>query len=141
MDALAAYIAADNPAAALRALDRIEATAERLGHAPIGRRGRVAGTYEKPVGGLPYIIAYALQVLPTGDERVVILHVIHGARSWRKGEMTTPQITHARSTPRSAVGRPLEREPPWRLQQSSILMMVEDHGTYGFRPMPTVGMA
>jgi toxin ParE1/3/4 len=86
MDALAAYIAADSPVTALDVLDRIEATAERLGHAPIGRRGRVAGTYEKPVRGLPYIIAYALEATPTGDERVVILRVIHGARNWRQGE-------------------------------------------------------
>jgi plasmid stabilization system protein ParE len=85
-DGLAAYIAADNPVAALQVLDRIEATADRLAHAPVGRRGRVAGTYEKPVGGLPYIIAYALQTLPTGGERVVILRVIHGARNWPPGE-------------------------------------------------------
>jgi toxin ParE1/3/4 len=86
MDALAAYIAADNPVAALKVLDRIETAAERLGHMPIGRRGRVAGTYEKPVVGLPYIIAYALQALPTGGERVVIVRVIHGARNWAEGE-------------------------------------------------------
>ena len=86
MDALAAYIASDNPVAASRVLDRIDATAVRLGHAPIGRRGRVDGTYEKPVGGLPYIIAYALEATPTGDERIVILRVIHGARNWRQGE-------------------------------------------------------
>jgi plasmid stabilization system protein ParE len=49
-------------------------------------RRSVAGTYEKPVGGLPYIIAYALEATPTGDERIVILRVIHGARNWRQGE-------------------------------------------------------
>jgi toxin ParE1/3/4 len=86
MDALAAYIAADNPVAALKVLDRIETAAERLGHTPIGRRDRVAGTYEKPVVGLPYIIAYALQALPTGGERIVIVRVIHGARNWPEGE-------------------------------------------------------
>jgi len=85
-DALVAYIAADNPVAAAEVLDQIETAAENLGHAPIGRRGRVAGTYERPVVGLPYIIAYALEPLPTGGERVVILRVIHGARNWPKGE-------------------------------------------------------
>jgi toxin ParE1/3/4 len=85
-DALVSYIAAENPVAALEVLDRIETAAEFLGHASIGRLGRVAGTYEKPVVGLPWIIAYALESLPTGGERVVILRVIHGARNWPKGE-------------------------------------------------------
>ena len=85
-DALVAFIAADNPGAALQVLGRIETTAERLGHAPVGRRGRVAGTYEKPVVGLPYIIAYALEGLPIGGERIVILRVIHGARDWPKDQ-------------------------------------------------------
>lgn len=86
MDALAAYIAADDRTAAMRVLDRIEQTVENLGHAPTGRAGRVAGTYEKPVGGLPYIVAYALQPRPRGGERIVILHIIHGARNWPEGE-------------------------------------------------------
>src|SRR6267143_1273729 len=46
MDALAAYIAADKPTAALNVLDRIEETVENLSHMPTGRQGRVAGTYE-----------------------------------------------------------------------------------------------
>ena len=69
MDALAAYIAVDNPAAALRVIDRIEAAAELLGRAPIGRKGRVSGTYEKPVKDSRYIIAYASQSMPDGNER------------------------------------------------------------------------
>jgi plasmid stabilization system protein ParE len=81
-----AYIAADNPTAALKVLDRIEATGEALGEVATGRRGRVAGTYEKSVRGLPYIIAYAIQPLPSGRERIVILRVIHGARNWAAGE-------------------------------------------------------
>lgn len=85
-DALVAYISSDDPIAALQVLDRIETTAERLGRTPIGRRGRVAGTYEKPVVGLPYIIAYALEPTPTGGERIVILRVIHGARNSPEGE-------------------------------------------------------
>jgi toxin ParE1/3/4 len=86
MDSLAAYIAADNRAAALKVLDRIDRAVENLSHAPTGRSGRVAGTYEKPVRGLPYIVAYALQRKSTGGERIVILRVIHGARDWPQGE-------------------------------------------------------
>jgi plasmid stabilization system protein ParE len=82
LDSAIAYIASDSPAAALRVLDRIEAAAEKLGKVASGRRGRVAGTYEKSVRGLPYIVAYAIQPLPGGRERIVILRVIHGARDW-----------------------------------------------------------
>lgn len=86
MDSLAAYIAADNRSAAVRVLDRIEQTVENLSYAPTGRRGRVAGTYEKPIRGLPYIIAYALRHRPRGEERIVVLRVIHGAQDWPEGE-------------------------------------------------------
>jgi toxin ParE1/3/4 len=84
MDSTAAYIAADNPAAALKVLGRIEQAAEKLGQMAIGRRGRVTGTYERSLSRLPYIIAYALQTLSSGRERVVILRVIHTARNWPK---------------------------------------------------------
>ena len=86
MDLLAEYIAADNRTAALKVLDRIERTVENLSHAPTGRAGRVPGTYEKPVRGLPYIIAYALQRRLKGVERLVMLRVIHGARHRPEGE-------------------------------------------------------
>jgi toxin ParE1/3/4 len=84
MDSMAAYIAADNPTAALKVLDRIEQAGEKLGQMAIGRPGRVTGTYERSLSRLPYIIAYALQTSPSGRERVVILRVIHTARNWPK---------------------------------------------------------
>jgi toxin ParE1/3/4 len=77
LDSAIAYIAADN-----KVLERIDAAGKGLGEVATGRRGRVAGTYEKSVRGLPYIIAYAIQPLPGGRERIVILRVIHGARNW-----------------------------------------------------------
>jgi toxin ParE1/3/4 len=86
MDLAAEYIAADNRTAALMVLDRIERTVESLSHTPTGRPGRVAGTYEKSVRGLPYIVAYALQRKPRAIERVIILRVIHAARNWPEGE-------------------------------------------------------
>ena len=76
-----AYIAAENPSAARRVADAIDKTALALGEMPIGRLGRVMGTYEKSVTGLPYILAYA--ITQAGDEETVaIVRVIHTARDW-----------------------------------------------------------
>jgi plasmid stabilization system protein ParE len=75
------YIANDNPDAAERVVDAIEDAGNRLGEFATGRPGRVTGTYEKVVTGLPYIIAYALT-----DEAVVIVRVIHTARDWLEEE-------------------------------------------------------
>jgi toxin ParE1/3/4 len=86
IDQLVAYFAVDNPVAAHNVLDRIEAAADGLGRLPSGRRGRVQGTYEKSVVGLPYIIAYAINLLSSGAEQIVVLRVIHTARSWPKGQ-------------------------------------------------------
>ena len=52
------YIAADDPAAAARVADQIEAAGAQLADFATGRAGRVRGTYEKVVSGLPYILAY-----------------------------------------------------------------------------------
>ena len=77
-----AYIAIRNPSAARRVAERIDRTGRLLGEMATGRPGRVTGTYEKVVPGLPYIIAYRLGPLPDGTEKLVILRVIHGARRW-----------------------------------------------------------
>jgi toxin ParE1/3/4 len=75
------YSAADNPKAARRVAERIRTAGEALGDIPTGRPGRVAGTYEKSVSGLPYVIAYSIDV--QGEREVVsILRVIHTARDW-----------------------------------------------------------
>ena len=78
------YIAQDNPAAARNVAARIDQTIQTLAATPTGRKGRVTGTYEKVVRGMPYIIAYALGDEPKGHETVTILRVIHGARYWRE---------------------------------------------------------
>ena len=75
------YIAAENPAAAQRVADRLRATCNALGEIPTGRIGRVAGTYEKSVSRVPYIVAYAL-THRKGREVVSILRVIHTSRDW-----------------------------------------------------------
>lgn len=78
------YIAPDNPTAARTVANRIDQTVRALAATPTGRKGRVSGTYEKPVRGMPYIIAYALGDDPSGHETVTILRIIHGARDWRE---------------------------------------------------------
>lgn len=75
------YIAAENPSAARRVADVIDRTALALGDMPIGRPGRVTGTYEKAVTGLPYILAYVI-TKTGGEEAVAIVRVIHTARDW-----------------------------------------------------------
>lgn len=82
-----AVIAADNPAAARRVAARLRAAGAGLGRMATGRKGRVLGTYEKVVAGLPYVLAYAIVTpLAGGGEQVVILRVIHGARDWPGGD-------------------------------------------------------
>jgi toxin ParE1/3/4 len=80
-----AYITADNPSAARRVADRIRDTGVTLGARATGRPGRVTGTYEKPIVGLPYIIAYSI-TSKHGREVISILRVIHMARDWPVGE-------------------------------------------------------
>jgi len=76
------YIANDDPLAAEKVAERISNVVHSLASMPTGRRGRVSGTYEKIVPGLPYIVAYALGVEPRGQETITILRVIHGSRNW-----------------------------------------------------------
>ncbi|MBS9721076.1 type II toxin-antitoxin system RelE/ParE family toxin [Tianweitania sp. BSSL-BM11] len=78
------YVAADDPHAAERLIEAIEAAGNRLGTVATGRPGRVVGTYEKSVARLPYVIAYAVDAVE-GEERIVILRVIHTARHWPSG--------------------------------------------------------
>ncbi|WP_119391548.1 type II toxin-antitoxin system RelE/ParE family toxin [Taklimakanibacter lacteus] len=80
-----AYIAADNPAAALRVADRIRDTGTALGKMAVGRPGRMTGTYEKLVTRLPYVVAYAI-TMHGGSEVIPILRVIHTSRDWPANE-------------------------------------------------------
>ena len=84
LKAQVSYIARDNPAAR-RVAATIRKTGDALTDFATGHPGRVIGTYEKSVGGLPYIIVYAIDV--RGNEgTIVVLHVIHTARDWRDGD-------------------------------------------------------
>ncbi|CAN7584154.1 type II toxin-antitoxin system RelE/ParE family toxin [Pararhizobium sp. LjRoot235] len=75
------HIAAENSLAAKRVADRVGDTANAIGEMATGRPGRVSGTYEKIVVGLPYIIAYSITV--EGErETISVLRVIHTSRDW-----------------------------------------------------------
>lgn len=72
------FIEAENPAAAIRVDERVEAAVQQLRDFPnLGRPGRIPGTRELVVTGTPYIAAYL--VLP---DRIRILRVLHGAQVW-----------------------------------------------------------
>jgi plasmid stabilization system protein ParE len=76
------FIAERNPTAAERIASVIDRAARELGRLRTGRPGRVSGTHERILPGLPYILVYSVRE----KEEVLILRVIHGARDWRPGE-------------------------------------------------------
>jgi plasmid stabilization system protein ParE len=76
------YIAQDNPQAARKVAARIQDAADGLGQQAIGRPGRVAGTYERVLSDVPYIIAYSLSSSASHEELVAILRIIHTSQEW-----------------------------------------------------------
>ncbi len=80
LDAEAAFIARENPAAAARVVDVIATTVELLAeHPALGRPGRVEGTRELVVPDTPYLVPYRVR-----GRAVEILRVCQGARKWPK---------------------------------------------------------
>ena len=74
------HIAKDDPAAASRVVGAIVEAALRLEQFPLsGRAGRVQGTRELVVPGLPYIIPYRVV-----DDVVLVSSVINTSRKWPK---------------------------------------------------------
>ena len=75
---LRAYIARDNPRAAIDIAAKILAAVERLPEFPAsGRPGRVPNTRELVVPGTPLVIPYTVT-----DRGIEIIAVLHGARRW-----------------------------------------------------------
>lgn len=79
LDGIADYIEADNPAAAARVVLEIIDQIEMLlpEHPAIGRPGRVPGTRELVIRGLPYIVPYRVR-----DSALELLRVLHTSRRW-----------------------------------------------------------
>ena len=78
LDEQAAYIASDDPEAALRVVARVYDAIKHLArHPSLGRPGRVPGTRELVVSGTPFVIPYRVR-----GEQVEILRVLHGVQRW-----------------------------------------------------------
>ncbi len=78
LDEVEAYIAKDNPTAAvntvLKIIDSVGHLSEQSG---IGRAGRVLGTKELIIHSTPFIVPYRVK-----DGEVQILRVYHKSRKW-----------------------------------------------------------
>jgi addiction module RelE/StbE family toxin len=80
LESIDSYISKDSPAAASRVAAAIlDATARLENFAQSGRAGRIEGTRELVVSGLPYIIPYRIV-----DDVILLLSVIHTSRNWPK---------------------------------------------------------
>jgi len=62
-----------NPQGVATLLRKIGAAVSLLAERPQGRPGRVAGTYEKSVPGLPSVVAYELDDTTPDDPALVVL--------------------------------------------------------------------
>lgn len=72
------YLAVDNPQAASDVAQRIWDAAQLLSRQPgMGRPGKVAGTRELVISGLPYVLPY---VETKGV--VITLRVLHASMKW-----------------------------------------------------------
>ena len=72
------HIARENPQAAYRVSERIRVVASQLSEYPrMGRTGRVRGTYELVIHGIPYIVPYRIS-----RNEIQILSVYHMSRKW-----------------------------------------------------------
>jgi len=78
LEAIGDFIALDNAVAAQRMVVGLIASVDALrDHPDLGRPGRLTGTRELVVSGIPYVVPYRA----LGDD-VQILAVFHGARRW-----------------------------------------------------------
>lgn len=75
---IATYIAMDNERAAERVVQRIQDAVENLRIYPaMGRAGRIGGTRELVISGVPYVVVYTV-----AGGTLQVAAVIHTARQW-----------------------------------------------------------
>jgi len=76
--AIQEYIARDNPRAAFEVAQHIRVAVEQLrDHPKMGRAGRLRGTHELVIHGIPYIVPYRIK-----RKEIQILSVYHSTRKW-----------------------------------------------------------
>jgi len=81
LDSTEAYIAQDDPQAAVGVILKIVRAVSLLKEQPgLGRAGRVPGTKELIVSNTSYIVPYRVK-----DDVVQILRVYHSSRKWPDG--------------------------------------------------------
>jgi addiction module RelE/StbE family toxin len=78
LDDIQDFVARDNPAAAAKLVGEIldRTDGQLAGNPKIGRTGRVRGTRELILPGIPYICVYRV------TDQVEIVAVMHTSRSW-----------------------------------------------------------
>jgi addiction module RelE/StbE family toxin len=82
LEEITLYIQIDSESAARSVAKTLFDAANSLDLLPSrGRAGRIKGTRELVVPGLPYIVVYQ----PT-KSAIQILHIYHGARNWPLGQ-------------------------------------------------------
>ena len=73
-----AYIAQDNPQAAIEQGDRIEhQVAMLIEHPEMGRAGRMKNTRELVISRTPFIMVYRVK-----GKRIELTSVLHGSQQW-----------------------------------------------------------
>lgn len=78
LDLIEQHISRDNPRVAVETVLEIVRHADLLpAHPGLGRPGRIEGTRELVISGLPYVIAYIHE-----SDCVIILRVLHAAMKW-----------------------------------------------------------
>jgi plasmid stabilization system protein ParE len=78
LDASVNYIAADSTGNARKVAQKIRDTIQLLSRQPgMGRPGRVAGTRELVISGLPFIVPYTEY-----NGEIVLLRIVHTSMKW-----------------------------------------------------------
>lgn len=82
---IGSYVAQESPQASYQILTKIKAATDNLSFNPeIGRAGRVSGTRELVITGVPYIVPYVVT-----EQNIQILAVMHTSRKWPDGFIST----------------------------------------------------
>jgi len=78
LEEVEAFIAQDNPEAAIRMVLKVIRSVEQLADSPgLGRPGRILGTRELVISGTPFLVPYRVR-----GEVIEILALLHGAMKW-----------------------------------------------------------